>query len=101
MQPDEHFSAMHQCIYQSKQLREGGPCSLVSMFLALIGILLGANPPKIFDYEAACAKQTIRYIELPLDELEKRFDPQWLKDKVIPGSALIMISLVQYVQAKP
>lgn len=46
-------------------------------------------------------KQTIRYIELPLDELEKRFDPQWLKDKVIPGSALIMISLVQYVQAKP
>ena len=28
-------------------------------------------------------KNTARYVELPLDELEQKFDPEWLKTKVV------------------
>lgn len=33
-------------------------------------------------------KEKARYIELPLDELEKRYDPQWLKDHITSRSEL-------------
>lgn len=33
-------------------------------------------------------KNTARYVELPLDELEQKFDPEWLKTKVVACQGL-------------
>ena len=38
-------------------------------------------------------KNTAKFVELPLDELELKYDPQWLQDRVVSGQKLNVLSV--------
>ena len=42
-------------------------------------------------------KETATYVEMPLDELERKYDPQWLQEKVVSCPTLNPFKMLQDV----
>ena len=44
-------------------------------------------------FRLSTRSNTAKFVELPLDELEKNYDPQWLQERVVSGQQLNPLSV--------